>query len=317
MSTIRTRWHKLLDNVAKDEAYFTAPKGGKALHWDQVPGVSKGGFSWMLRQFDAQLPKFVVDSELIELVMSEGYEKSIVDMKKAGLLRSPYPGMIIEFDLGSRHFVMLRDLQFDNKFNFEGEISNNMTAGKPFYGIVFRAATDEDGDYTVLSPSIGFLNVEERDGEPWIGIASTNMDYLKKSDFVEQLVKDTWVKDAAAIYRGLATAMLVMHTGGVRKEVIECDKINRKRVAAGKTRIPSHTYLSIGKVYRSAASDEADDYVPRKSPRPHWRKGHLRTVLYGTGRQLTKQKYINPKLVAFKEGIDEEPSMQKTYVMRK
>lgn len=322
MQNIRTKWHKLMSLVEQDEVYMTAPiDGGHSEHWDKYK-PNKEAVKQLLGVF-ADLPRFVVNSDLLELVMREGYEKSLLDMKKAGVLRSPFTAMVVEYDVGTaRHMVMLRDqteLDYDNQFSWERFEKNGSNFPAPFYGITFRVDKDDDGEYAVMSPSVSTLNMEDRNGEPYIGVSAISQPVFPSSPELENLMKQAWLKDGASLFRAMATAMLVMHTEGVKREVVDCSKMNRARVASNKPPIPRHTVLSIGKVYRSAKSEQSDDYIPRRSPLPHWRRGHIHTVRYGVGRASVKQVYYKPKLVAFKEAIegDDTPVPSKTYIVTK
>ena len=326
---IRTRWHRMVQLVKDDEVYFTAPEGGNAEHWGQY-NPNRAAMNWFLDQLTA-LPRFVVDTDLLELVMREGYEQALMDMKKVGVLRMPFPAMIVEFDhAGRRYAVLVRDQQAGGRLPWEphegkvidrGVSQMNNGDPTPFYGITFRLETDIEGEYLVMSPSVAGVDIEDRGrdhGGIWLGICAVLLDVIPETLQFSQLVQSVYLKDGSAIYRAIATAMLVMHTGGVKREVVDCSHMNRKRIASNKPPIPKHIVLSIGKVYRSAADNaKADDYIPRKSPMPHWRKGHLRTVRWGQHHANVKQVYINPKLVAFHEFPGAVAPIPKQYVVTK
>lgn len=321
MKPIRTKWHKIVQLVEEGEVYLTAPPkvAGKVFehyyadHWDDF-NPNKKAMRFMIQQF-SELPKFVVDSDLLELVMPEGFEHSLLDMKKAEVLRLPFPAMLVEFSYKDTHYVvMLRDTADKSPLSWEG--GSVTTDTMPFYGVVFRVHSDEDGEYVVLSPSVQGINLEDRDGSPWIAISAQSLDIFPPSKKLEGLVHTTWLKDGAAIYRAVASAMLVMHTEGVKRAVVDCSKMNKKRIASNKPPIPRHIVLSIGKVYRSASGDATDEYNPRKSPRPHWRRGHLRNVHFGTNKTSIKQKYINPKLVAYREFTGSKPKQSQNYIIK-
>jgi hypothetical protein len=186
----------------------------------------------------------------------------------------------------------------------------------PIYGWVLRIEYDQDGDYVVMSPSITALDIEEPPNSgPLLQIAVQPLGMITNGTdpAVELLIQETWEKDTGAIWRALATSLLVMHTEGVEREVIECSKMNRKRQSNGKRPIPDHTYLRIGKVYRSHFSLASDEYVARKSPRPHWRKGHIRHLKRG---DIVRKVYINPRLIAWRDYMD-APKANKEYVVSK
>jgi hypothetical protein len=321
MQPIKTRWHKLLALVEKDEVYLTAPVGGKAKHWSEFD-PNKEGVNSILRRF-SELPKFVVDSELIELVMDEGYEKSLLDMKKAGVLRAPYSAMLIEFDYaGKRYIILLRDQQdTETRYSWEEPDHDEKNDPMQFYGVVFQLQTDSEGEYLVMSPAVIGIAIREQEGDsdPWIGINAEHSLLFKSTPKINELVGETYVKDGAVIYRAIATAMLVMHTEGVKHETVDCSRMNKKRLLSNKPPIPRHVVLSIGRVYRSSKSDVTEQYEVRRSPRPHWRRGHIKNVHYGTNSASVKKVYINPRLVAYKEDImlNDDPKPKKTYVVTK
>lgn len=328
MSTnFRTRWHKLLQLVADDNVYLTAPEGSTAPHWDEL-NTNKHGVKWFLNEL-SKLPKFVVDSNLLELVMSEGYDKSLVAMRKAGVFRLPFPAMLIEFDYhGNRWIIFLRDNQAkDVEFPWEeGSIASMEASGNPnatqfakspIFGMVFSIHSDGDGEYAVMSASVTSVDIEDREGVPFVGLSSQSMEFFPSGDKLNDFVKKTWMKDGAFIFRAMAAAMLIFHTGGVAKEVIECSKMNKKRILNNKIPIPTHTRLHIGKVYRSSKSEQSDDYIPRRSPKPHWRRGYDQPVRYGAGREKIKFVYVNPKLVAYKDWMGSPPEQNKEYVVSK
>lgn len=318
---IRTRWHHLRKIVQEDEVYITAPKGGRSTHWeDLLP--SRDAFEFALDEFET-LPRFVVDTDILEIVMKDKYQHSLVDMKRAGLMRLPFPAIVLEFQYGTgHHIVMLRDLAGDDfrplpwEQGMDPEKMRLLANGHPIYGLVMRVEKDEHGEYVVLGPSHIGLDVDDRGGEPHIGLAGFALGIFEaKPHILNAITEQTWVKDGGAVFRALAAAMLVMHTDGVKKEVITCERINRTRIKSGKRAIPRHVVLSIGKVYRSERDETGEEYDKRRSPIPHWRRGHNRTVHFGKGRAQIRTRYINPRLVAFKD-YDETPKA-KTYQVQK
>lgn len=322
---IRTKWHHLRQLFKDDEVYITAPAGGRSTHWGDLQPQTEH-VEFMLDEFE-RLPRFVVDTDILEIVMQDKYQYSLMDMKRAGVLRLPFPALMVEFQWGTgHHIVMLRDLNGEpfQPLPWEQGLSQEkmllVANGHPFYGVVMRVEKDEHGEYVVMGPShIGIDVVEDKDGEPHVGLAGFALGIFKtEAERLNKIVEKTWVKDGGAIFRALATCALVMHTEGVKKEVVTCEKINRTRSAKKRPLVPRHTILSIGKVYRSSREDDAsaDTYDKRRSPIPHWRRGHNRGIRYGTGRSQLKIKYIPPRLVAFKE-FAEDPPKGKIYQVQK
>lgn len=322
MIHIHTQFHHLVDLIQKDEVYLTAPKGGKAVHWDTYH-PDKKATNFFLKEISS-LPKFVVDDELMDMVRNQKYIKSIVDMRKGGVMRLPFPSLLIEYDFaGKRYIVLLRDQQSKEIFPWEDPAGHELASpfslpdkdelmGRfPFYGTQFILDKDKDGRYVVMSPSFIGVDVMEKNGEASFGMSAIASGIFPPTQELDALVGQTYSKDAGGLYQAMCAALLVMQTDGVVHEKIDPSKINRKRDGDSKPKIPTHTYLRIGKVYRYN-SEKADDYIPRKSPRPHWRRGHLRPVRYGVGKTLVKDVYINPRLVSYKP-VENEPSMAKEY----
>lgn len=315
MEHIHTKWHHIRPLIDADEVYLTAPRGGKAHHWGRHKPSPDKLKSW-LEDMD-QLPRFCIDSDLMDLVQKEEFTLSLLDMKKADVLRLPFPAMIIEFEHGENHhcheMTLLRDLRYEQFLPWEVSQKHegkhqplfelgDVEGGADYYGVRTSIERDKDGHYFVLSPSVVVAGVHEREGKPWIAFGGEAHQLLPASPVINDLVKQTYMKDAGNVFYAAAAAYLLMATGGVEKQVITCEKVNRKRRTDGKPLIPRHTYVHIKKVYRAANGDAADDYIPRKSPRPHWRRAHLRNVRFGAGRLLSKPTLIPGRLVAYHGG---------------
>lgn len=315
---IRTKFHKILPLMRQDEVYISAPKGEKAISWDYLK-PRKDMFEWFLDKI-SELPKFVVEDELMQLATGEKFHQSLLDMKKAGVLRLPYPAITVEFNLhkDARCIVMLRDNQSEDNVSWEPPDRKVFDPEHPvavlaFYGTVFILEEDDDGDYLIINAGIIGLDIFEENGVATLKISADESNLFEDIELQNAALGKTYAKNAAYLWKAFCAAMLLMHTDGVTKEVIDCEKINRKRRKDGKPMIPRHTYLRIGRVYRSGASDESSEYIARKSPIPHWRRGHLKNYWHGPQKSLKKQLYINPRIVALKEEIDDEPAMKKTY----
>lgn len=318
MTAIRTKWHRAVELLNSDEVYLTSPKDKLAPHhgWFDIDRGS------VLKLITGGLttPDFVIDPELYAISSDKEYQRSLLDMKRAGVLKLPYPVVGVELamwsDSGKCHaLVMLIDCAQAKDLGFslgEGEAAKDLVAKSEFLAYTFRVQSDDQGDYLVLAPSWIGLSVADRDGDPWLGIRAIQPVWLKPllpeeraaapSDIEtdpEQLVEETYIKDAGTAFAALSAALLLMNTAGVAREVIDVAKLNKRRVLSNKPPIPRHTYIRIGHVYRRAVGEEKEEYVPRRSPRPHWRRGHVKMVHHGPGRVQLRQVYIQPRLVAY------------------
>lgn len=322
---IRTRWHYVMPLVDADEVYLTAPSDGRALHWSEYNCEPKK-LKALLRQ-TGDLPRFVIDRELLELAQKMEYSKSLLDMKKAGVLRLPFPALTVEFEheTGAHEIVLLRDAHHEGVFPWEEGADKNEhlplleQAGDPdidYYGIRLSIEKDEGGHYLTVSPSVVMSGVSEgENGEPWVKITGFGSEIAPSNPKTEALINKTYRKDAGNVFYAACAAYLLMATAGVSKEVIETKKINRTRLSNGKPAIPKHTYIRIGHVYRSESSSTSDKYEARRSPRPHWRRGFNRRTYYGVGRKQMKWTYFPPMLVAYHGDVAK--AKQPSYVVSK
>lgn len=350
MQTIRTKWHHLKSLIAADRVYLTCRKGQLAQHWSEFGGSAGSTLSRMLEAVK-DLPKFIIASELVDLARASDYELSMLDMKRAGVLRFPYPALIMEWSRKSEttgrmnhSIVMLRDMHHPEPFAWEmEEVANFKYEGsepgseKPdFYG--FRMSIEHDPgsggeDYLTVSPSLVFMSIERgpphptsaeakyidakgvTPGEPWVRLSAFGAGLFPWNDKLNSHVEQSFQVDGGAIFRAAIGAYLTMNTAGVEREVIDTQRINKKRDGTAKPHVPSHTYIHIGRVYRSENDSRGDKYDPKRSPRPHWRRGHTRGVRYGEKRLLIKQMYFPGRLVAF-SGVGPLPSSPNYTVMK-
>lgn len=342
MQTIRTKWHHLKSLIAADRVYLTCRGGELAQHWSEFGG---SGGSTLSRLLDAVkgLPKFIIAPELVDLARKRDYELSMLDMKRAGVLRFPYPALIMEWSRRSEtsgrmnhSIVMLRDMHHPEQFEWEKEevagfkYDGEHGSEKPdFYG--FRMSIEHDPgsegqDFLTVSPSLVFMSIERgppdpadakgvTPGEPWVRLSAFGAGLFPWNDKLNSHVEQSFQVDGGAIFRAAIGAYLTMNTAGVEREVIDTQRINKKRDGVSKPHVPSHTYIHIGRVYRSEGDSKGDKYDPKRSPRPHWRRGHTRGVRYGEKRLQIKQMYFHARLVSF-SGVGQPPAPPSYTVMK-
>lgn len=329
---IRTKWHRLLELLDTGQVYMTCPpKGGVykeqmfAPHYEEL-GFDLNMFRRLLGDLE-KIPKFIIDNDLIGLAKEYAYVDSLLDMQDAGVMRLSYPAMIIEWEpnkassgTATRLFVLIRDLQAtDECYPWEEEhILTVARSRATFYGITFSIEKDEDGEYIVVAPGLSWLGLQrgpEGDPEPRIHMETSPIGFCQKSKELDALLDRTHLKIGSQCWHGVYFGLLMMATAGIEREVIECHKLNKARRASGKPSIPTHTYIHIARVYKSAHGDDSTVYVPGKSPRPHWRRGHLRGVRYGAKKAFVKSMFIAGRLVAFK-GDTEIPAIPNYKVAR-
>jgi hypothetical protein len=302
---VRTRFHKVIPTIEKGDLYLTAIPGQNCAHYMQYQINPRVVVDW-LGDLD-HVPKFVVDPELLDIAKDGNYQQSLLDMKRADLLRLPFENVLIEIqdERKAAAFVLLQDLKQQPE---QLLLDDPDMKGYDFRGWVFRLLSDEEGGYVVMAPALILMSVEEKDGMPWLRITGCAAGFLPDEARVNELVRQTFAKDAGALYHAVLSSVLIMQTSGVANEVVEPTRLNKKRQSSGKRPIPAHTYIYIGRVYRSARGDESVAYVPGRMVRPHWRRAHLHR--WRTGPRKSDEpgfvsKFIPARIVALAK--DAEP----------
>lgn len=314
--TVRTKWHRVGELLNTDAVYLTAPPmqvperirgpADHAIHYSEVNAELK-----YLRAFFSQVqdvPKFAIERELLDLVAETSFALSLRDLCKAKVLRLPFPIVSIEFCLGGRNTIVIlfEDSALPKEMPREPmKLPNGSELNTQFHAAVFYVEKDEDGEYLVAAPAalgIGVYLREELD-RAWFGIQGQLAAWIPESPRANDVVKNTYQKDAKYASMALQAALLLLTTQGVAKDVVEGHHdVNKSRVRSGKPPIPRHTYVRIGRVYRSAGvveGDDHDEYIPRKSPRPHWRRAFVRRVRFGKGKQSWRWQDFPARLVAY------------------
>lgn len=103
--------------------------------------------------------------------------------------------------------------------------------------------------------------------------------------------------DGEAAGVAVAMALLLINTRGISKDVVECGRLNKARVARGQPAIPAYSLLRIGTVYDSDGKGVASGGT--RCVAPHLRSGHARQQPYGEGRTLRRYQWIPPVIVNF------------------
>lgn len=331
MQVIRTKWHQMVPLIEQDEVYVPAlaePDGTitkRARHWSVfMAGQNKRVVEGMLEfiRHASSLPHFAIATDLLSLAAEHDQRLSLLDMKKCGVMRLPYPAMVVEYEReGSpthRHIiVVLRDMgQHSQQLPWENPevaaFGRDHETPPDFYGLSFSIERDDDGPYLVISPGIIYIAVQDRtvDGkrEPWVKLSSFGSGFFPHNQALADYIGQSYTRDASSVFTAASAILLLMNTAGVDKEVIETTRLNKKRDGVSKPHIPRHTYIHIGRVYRSERDPTGVVYDARRSPRPHYRRGHVRGVHHGEGRVLLKQVFIPGRLVAYKPSVGPEPA---------
>lgn len=296
---IHTKFHKLMELLETDEIYFTAASGNNAEHYTDY-NVKIDEIRQNIKEI-LEVPKFVFDNELIGLAVADEFCKSMYDMKTAELLHLPFNSVLVEFngslDFKNENWPLTRKGTLDRAFVMLSDTFANML-GSDVMGTVISINEDYRGQYLVASPSIITIELEfNKEKGPYLKMTGVPNPWFHNYEKANQLTGKTFQKDANYIAIAWFLVLLMMTTKGVEKEMIEPVKLNKQRTKQGKVSIPKHIYLKIGHVYQKDGT--ALKYDSRKSPRPHWRRGHLHKFRYGKGRTEVKEMFVRPMLVAY------------------
>lgn len=286
---------------------------------------NKGGDSASVRAMIAECsksPHYVLDADLHHRLDFMTILKSMVAMRDAGVMRLPYPTVFLELWSGLadvRLFVLVRDVGnakfsirttawlHDSNQKWLGDIkgldvefNNTPPDGSEVFYTDFRGGvSDKPSGHPMTSGSDGFS----------INFTRSTLD----------------IKVVSQIITALAICVMMKHIMGFETERIEPTRLNKQRIAGGKTRIPSHTVVRIGHIYdKSGNRTSTRDATGRTMP-IHMRAAHVRRQHHTTHwlEQEKKQPgdpgvfedyhmvLIDAVLVNYKDGTDLEKPLPK------
>lgn len=306
--TIRTKWHRVVECAARGtSAVFCT---GDLIGFDNLMTTDLGIPPEEMAAYMAgmnHMPRFIIDDQLIEMTADPSFHLSIRDMARAGVLRLPYPEMFVELtaDAVTTQIVMLIDM---NQSRHGLDIIRKSLGDVvdfdvyPFMTMTFThaKATPNSIECVGIPPCTVFLGMDPNVDPPSLRSVAIRNRLLGEHPMVDYAISTTKMQLSGAGAIALFCATLLMSTDGVEREAITAGNLNRKRTSRGDPVIPDHIYVHIGRVYRGSGN-ESEKYDVRKSPRPHWRRGHLRTVHVGAGRTASRRVFIPARLVAMKD----------------
>lgn len=212
---------------------------------------------------------FVVDKEVLDLLMREDVSKSIKALVEAKMVRLPYNPMVVEFETTPQHheFVLLREK--DSVIYGVTAIMDNATHGAIVINEELRMEVLDDGFIVTNAPK------SQKD----------------------RVIIDVFLK-------GVNIALFMLNTKGIEKRIIEVPaSMNKKRTAHGKPAIPTHSVVHVGTIYRRDGTAIKRGGGGWHMPM-HWRCGYTRVQHFGKGREEEKMVYIPPCIVNFKPEED-------------
>ena len=302
---IKTRWHRVIEAVRAGHVVFPTAAGDYTNASD-LPEFNPRALEEMLG-FMNNAARYFIAPELLTVMERPDCVESVMALHDAGIMRLPFPVVLVEFDLGPvRHFTLL------------WETSTERREQHPFFAVPISLYSYPDkGDYLLLTPFTIFVSepFRERD-QVMVRYAGAAAGYLD-ADYLERALQATrdrlLEEETDAVTRGLFSSLLLLNTRGVVKEVIDPgERLNRRRVARNRPMIPKHTIIRVGHVYdRSNQQHLFYDSSGRAKQRLHWRPGYTATRWTGprTGPQVPKLVYVEPYLVNYDPIVGDRPPM--------
>lgn len=265
--TVRTRLHKLFENVAfpQDVEYQAITDSFLSLVKDK--------------------PLFVVSEQAGKLMLHSGVGEIIDAMHEAGRFRLPHEEVVVELPAQVKLPAQAEGIDASVIAHIK---ETGTTSFVGHCALVFN-------DRYFVYPAVNILT--------WEGDGATFHVDGKFAESVSESFLDKVrpvVKQMGAyMSQALTCAVMMLDVKGFDCEVISYDKLNKSREKKGKPGVPSHTYVNLTKVYRSDGSAiDVKDGGGAKMPM-HIRSGYMRRQRYGHGNELTKMIYIEPCVVNF------------------
>jgi hypothetical protein len=328
---IHTKYHKLSGSRMALDVF------GKALPHDQFHTFVDAGLVSATIDGLTAVPRYVIQQELIDMLRdpNSAMQKSLSVMIDTGIAHLPFKSVVVEFDeigyikheLGEdripvRHFTWLTERD-EEQGRFTAMTWSYMETrdGQPWIGLSPIVAscdlmTPEMVRKVHETKAVEIYGGDGPPGEPASLMRCGAMFraapsyFLRKDDprltkTIESWVNSEHVDHAMnAAVKALCALVVLMHTRGVAKEVIEINpRFNKCRVQAGRPPIQDHTVIKIGHVYDRSGNQVEYRQSGRTMP-VHWRSGHYRMQRYGTKLSMERKIFIEPMLVNYVEGED-------------
>jgi len=291
MTTNHSVMAKMLEIASRGDMYIPTHGTGPTL--PLVP-LSRDQHDMVLPVLEAMnmLPRFVFSDELTAVASSEEAELSALDMQRAGCFRLPFPDIVVEPIVSETHDRVVVVARQSKKGDGQAINATAFTlTGRQKFGreVVVVPRTVSEAEFVMHNEEPMFRHSHVT--APWNNSASMDMQITMQNEAK---------RVSAAIGLGVMCATVVLSTIGLRRETHSFERLNRHRSASGKPALRDYTYISLSRVYRGASGNESEPF-DRRSPRPHWRRGHSRRIVHGPGRTERYWKWFEPRMVALAE----------------
>ena len=201
---------------------------------------------------------FHISAEAYHSTSTDIVNSIVADLTEMGLYRLPYECV-------------------DVCLPFNG-IAQNPDTGELYHGLETR-------DWIFIFRDIVTDSYELCKGEVWEG----NCPLYLEPDILNLQFPWTTGEVASLLISLLATK------GGIIQDVREPSKLGKLGIGKSKTKSPLRTQRTT--FIRLDPQLIAESIESGRTVRPHLRRGHIRRVHYGVGRQLTRKVWIEPTIV--------------------
>lgn len=191
---------------------------------------------------------------------------------KEKILPLPFPCSIFLYDdnyavvVGSTDYLSRLDITSFRKLFDDGEYDsflNKIYYNEFFWIKLWVSKTIDDQIYINASPSFGFFGNE-------------NIFYEELRGHDYKLSNDINVEQQNCFEKILSSLVFLNTKYATRSNVDISEKLNKKRNLSGRAKLSNYSIISLDKTYLSA-----DGEGKHSSPKPHWRRGHGRTLKSG------------------------------------
>lgn len=234
---------------------------------------------------------YVIDSAVLELLNREDVSRSISAIIEADIARLPMNPMVIEFEPieGYHDFVYLEEHLADDGIQ-------HILA---WVGLYFA----ETKSSIVNDFPLPFMIRHKQLVVPEIQMGHILEDTSRLSQRTIDTAEETKLQldnSVASAIIAIELAFLMLNTKGIEKEIIQVTALNKHREKKGKVRIPTHTVVHIGTIYRRDGS--AIRNIPGATGRHmpmHFRQAYTRRQHFGPENSETKMIFIPACIVNF------------------
>ena len=292
---IATRWHRLSDAVREGRVRSFVETDEETLPFATKHDVRQDILDACVGVMTF-LPRFLIDTQALELVKTDQSLFSISDMITCDVLRLPFRQCVVEYEYHKvMYSVFMQEIDFpDGSREWECSV----------FG--YRGPSLND-DAAVVFPCAACLRVEAPSGEvfdtevntpryPVIGYSVKAASFFSKAETNKSLLKfsHSFVFDRSIT--AFLSAMILPQTIGLSKQVTEVkSSFNKARSNKGKSYVPSYTHIRLDMQTgpRSGSEDK------RTGVTVHLRRAHKRRIAVGEGRVGRVWRFFPPQVVGY------------------